>query len=236
MLRKNNPKILAIIPARGGSKGVPRKNIRLLGGKPLIAWTIESAKKSKYLDRIIVSTEDKEIAEISKRYGAEVIERPEELAKDDASSLSVLTHVVDFLEKNENYKPDIIVVLQPTSPMRKEQDIDNAIEKLIQTNCDSVVSICEFEHSPYWAYKLNEDKIEYLIKSKYNTVRRQDLPKIYRPNGAVYVTRRKILMGENKVLGKDTRATIMPLERSVDIDTELDFKFAEFLMNEKFNL
>jgi len=230
------PESISIIPARRGSKGIPRKNIRLLISKPLIVYTIESAKKSKYLNRIIASTEDKEIAEISKKYGAEVIERPAKFAKDDAPALPVFQHVVDFLEKNDKYKPDIIVILQPTSPLREGRDIDRAIEKLLQTNCDSVVSVCEFDHSPYWAYKLNGDKIEYFVKSKYNTARRQDLPKIYRPNGAVYVTRRKILIEENRVLGGDTRAIIMPLERSVDIDTELDFKFAEFLIKEKLNL
>lgn len=225
--------ILALIPARGGSKTVPRKNIKLLNGKPLIYYTIREAKKSKYLSHIIVSTEDKEIAKIAREYGAEVIPRPLELAKDDTPSLPVYQQVIRHLEEAENFHPGIIVILQPTSPLRLVQDIDRAIEKFLQTNCDSVVSVCEAECPPYWMYTLEKDKLKSVIEGGDKIIRRQDAPKVYRLNGAVYVTHRDIIMKDNRVLGSDTRAYIMPLERSVDIDTELDFKFAELLMKER---
>ena len=180
--------VIGIIPARGGSKRVPRKNIRTLLGKPLIVWTFEAARQSLLLDRYVVSTEDNEIAEISQTYGVEVIQRPEELAMDDTPSLPVFQHAIEHLEG------DIIVILQPTSPLRTGADIDGAIELI--TGCDSVMSV----------YKEGI------------------------PNGAVYVTHRHIL--KDRVLGEDTRYYFMPEERSIDIDTEADFKLAELLMEE----
>jgi len=222
--------ILAIIPARGGSKGIPRKNVRLLCGKPLIAYTIEAALSSKLIDRVVVSTEDKEIAKVSKKYGAEVIRRPPELAQDDTPSLPVYQHAIRHLEKMEDYRPEIIVILQPTSPLRIAEDIDRAIEKFLETGYDSIVSVCEAEHLPHWMYTLAGNKLKPIIKDRENVTRRQDAPKVYRLNGAVYITSRDIIMKENRVLGRDTRAHIMPLERSIDIDTALDLKLAELLI------
>lgn len=226
------PAILAIIPARGGSKDIPRKNIRLLDGKPLIHYTIKEALKSKYLGRTIVSTEDEEIAQISRECGAEVISRPSELAQDDTPSLPVFQHVIEYLDKTENFSPDIIVVLQPTSPLRLAEDIDNAIQKLLETACDSVVSVCEVEHPPLWMYTIEYDKLKPLIESRDKIIRRQDAPKVYRPNGAVYVTHRDTIVKENRLIGNDTRPYIMSPMRSIDIDAELDFKLAELLMSE----
>lgn len=226
------PKVIAIIPARGGSKTVPRKNIKLLNGKPLIYYTIREAKKSKYLSHIIVSTEDKEIAQIAQGYGAKVIPRPSELAKDDTPSLPVFQQVIKHLSETENFHPDIIVILQPTSPLRTVKDIDGAIEKFLQTNCDSVVSVCEVECIPFWMYTLEGDRLKPVIEGSDKISRRQDTPKVYRLNGAVYVTHRDIIMEQNRVMGEDTRAYIMPPERSVDIDTKLEFMFAELIMKE----
>jgi CMP-N-acetylneuraminic acid synthetase len=227
-------KIIAIIPARGGSKGIPRKNIKLLGGKPLIAYSIEAAVKSRYIDRVIVSTEDEEIAEISKKYGAEVIERPLELAQDDTPSLPVFQHVIKYLEEAEKIHPKIIVILQPTSPLRLVEDVDATVEKFLQSNCNSVVSLCEVEHPPHWMYTLSEeDRVMPIIEGAEKVTRRQDAPKVYRLNGAVYVAYRDIIMEENKVLGNDTRAYIMPPGRSIDIDTEIDLKLAELMMGER---
>lgn len=225
--------MVGIIPARGGSKTVPRKNIKPLSGKPLIYYTIREAKKSSYLSRIIVSTEDKEIAEIASNYGAEVMERPEELAGDDTPTLPVLQHILGCLAEKEDYRPEVVVVLQPTSPLRTVEDIDGAIKKSLETNCDSVVSICETEHPPYLMYTLDGDKLKPVIKEGEKISRRQDAPQVYRLNGAVYVTYRDIIMKENRVLGRDTRAYIMPQERSIDIDTELDFKLAGILLKNR---
>lgn len=227
-------KILAIIPARGGSKGVPRKNIRLLSGKPLIVYSIEAALESKYIDKVAVSTEDEEIAEISKDYDTEIIERPEELARDNTASLPVFKHVISFLENNKNYKPDIIVVLQPTSPLRRVSDINKCIEELIDEKCDSVITLKKVEHPPQWMVQIDKHgKVQNFLKL--NSInRRQDAANVYIPNGAVYVTWRDVIMKHNTIRGADTRAVIMPQERSIDIDTELDFLIAESLKeNEK---
>jgi CMP-N,N'-diacetyllegionaminic acid synthase len=225
--------ILSIIPARGGSRGISRKNVGLLCGKPLIAYTIEAALSSKLIDRVVVSTEDEQIAEVSKEYGAEVIRRPSELAQDDTPSLPVYQHAIRYLEKTEDYHPEIIVILQPTSPLRIVEDIDRAIEGFLEAKYDSIVSLCEVEHPPQWMYTLAGNRLKPLIKEGQKVTRRQDAPKVYRLNGAVYVTSRDIIVKENHVLGRDTRAHIMPIERSIDIDTELDFKLAELLMRER---
>lgn len=221
--------IVAIIPARGGSKGIPRKNIKQLFGKPLIVWTIEHAKKSRYIGRITVSTEDKEIAEISKKYGAEVIERPEELAKDETPTIDVIFHVLQVI-KAENFEPEIVVLLQPTSPLRNAQDIDNAIELFLKNDCESVVSVCEVEHSLYWSFEIENRYLKPIFGGKYLNMRRQDLPKVYTPNGAIYVSTPEILRKYKSFYCSKTIPYIMPPERSVDIDNEIDFMLAELLM------
>ena len=230
---KARPGTLAIIPARGGSRGIPRKNVRLLCGKPLIAYTIEVALSSQPIDRVVVSTEDKEIAEVSKKYGAAVIRRPSELARDDTPSLPVFQHVVSHLEETEDYRPQVIVILQPTSPLRTVEDVDRAIERFLEGTYDSIASVCEVEHPRHWMYTLVKNKLRPVIKDGEKVIRRQDAPKVYRLNGAVYVTSTDTIMKENRVLGRDTGAYIMPLESSIDIDTELDFKLADLLMRER---
>ncbi|OGZ35141.1 MAG: hypothetical protein A2V60_01455, partial [Candidatus Portnoybacteria bacterium RIFCSPHIGHO2_01_FULL_39_19] len=185
-----NKKILAIIPARGGSKGIPKKNIRLLTNKPLIAYTIEAALKSKLLDRVIVSTEDKEIKEISKRYKAEVVKRPKKLSGDTTPMQSVLEHIISYLKKHGNYKPNIIVLLQPTSPLRAAHHIDEAINKFLEEKYDSLLSVCP-SHAFIW--KINRSTaicINYDFKKRTRKqARRQDRKPEYKENGAIYITK-----------------------------------------------
>ena len=225
-------KILAIIPARGGSKGLPRKNIKLLSGKPLIAWTIEQAKKSSYLDKIVVSTDDKEIADISKKYGAEVpFSRPKELATDDAKSIDAIFHALEWLRQNREVY-DIVVMLQPTSPLREAEDIDKAIELLMSKDAEGVVSVCRAEHPPLWSNTIPEDGCmkNFLAKKIMNTPR-QALPVYYRLNGAVYLGYCDYLKKIKGFFGDKTYAYIMPSGRSTDIDTEMDFDFVEYFMS-----
>jgi len=224
-------KIVAIIPARGGSKGIPRKNIQEIAGKPLLAYTIEAAFKSKYINRVIVSTDSPEIAKIAKSYGAEVpFLRPPELAKDDTPGIVVVQHAVRYLETVEGYPVDIVVILQPTSPLRKTKYIDAAIKKLIESGADSVVSVCEVKHHPFWSFIMKNDKLYPFIEKGLTITRRQLLPKVYSANGAVYAVKKDVLFKENSVFGKDTRAIVMPREESVDIDDYFDLFMAEMVI------
>lgn len=230
-------KILAVIPARGGSKGVKRKNIRELNGRPLIAWTIEQAKKSKYIDRVVVSTEDEEIAKISKEYGAEVpFLRPEELAKDHTSGIDPVIHCIEWLEKNQKYHADYVVLLQCTSPKRKAEQIDEAIEKMLsqQGRADSIISVCRAEHSPYWMQKVNDSGLleDFIRHDRVSYARRQDLPEVFRLNGAIYIAKTKSLLENRDFQTNRTLPYIMDEFSSLDIDNELDFRIAELIMNE----
>jgi CMP-N,N'-diacetyllegionaminic acid synthase len=206
----------------------------VIAGKPLLAWTIESARRSKMLDRVIVSTEDEEIAEISRKWGARVpFIRPFELAQDDTATLPVMQHAVSWLESTEGYVPEIIVLLQPTSPLRRTEHIEQAVELLLQTGADSVVSVCLSEQSPYWMKRLEGDRVFPFLKEAPEYTRRQDLPRVYRLNGALYASRYDVLMRQKRILGEDTRAVVMDAESSIDIDSELDFKIAEMLLAER---
>lgn len=224
-----NLKGCAIIPARGGSKGIPKKNIKPLRDKALISYSIEHAKKSKYINRIVVSTEDDEIAEISKEYGAEIIERPKELAKDESPTIDAIFHALEVL-KADNYNPDIIILLQPTSPLRNAEDIDNAMELFLNSGCESVVSVCEVEHSPYWSFKIEDNHLKPIFRKKYLEMRRQDLPKAYVPNGAIFISTPENLRKYKSFHCSKIIPYVMPPERSVDIDKEIDFMLAELLM------
>ena len=226
-----NKKILALIPARGASKGLPYKNIRILMEKPLIAWTIEEAKKSKYLDRIIVSTEDVKIANISKRYGADVpFLRPKKLATDTAKMMDVVLHTMKCMEK-DNAIYDLIILLQPTSPLRIARDIDNAIKLLFTKKAQAIVSICQTEHNPCGSNILPINGcLGTFLRPKFINKNRQELSTFYRINGAIYLAYSSYFKKIKQFLGKKTYAYIMPAERSVDIDTKLDFEFAWFLL------
>jgi len=230
----DSKKILVIIPARGGSKGLPRKNIKLLNGKPLISYTIQAAKKSKFVDRVIVSTDDLEIAQISKDCGAEVpFIRPDELSGDNSSTVEALKHAVVWLKENEGYKPDLICVLQCTSPLRSSKDIDGTIQKLFETDKDAAVSVCEVEVNPYWTNIFDGDKLEYFIPEGKNIVRRQELPKIYRLNGAVYLIKTEVFLEKGTLEPDNITGYIMNNSDSVDIDDEIDFCLAEALLHNR---
>lgn len=224
--------IVAIIPARGGSKGIPRKNINTLGGKPLIAYTIEEALKSKYLDHTFVSTEDPEIAKVSKKCGAQVIDRPSDLAKDTSKTVDAILHAVEYLER-EDIHSDVIVLLQPTSPLRITEDIDMAVKSYLDNECDSVIGVCEPDHSPFWCFTLSGKYLQPLFDRKYDNTRRQDLPEVVMPNGAIYVSSPESIRKYDGFYGDRTIAYCMPPERSIDIDTPLDFTIAEVLICER---
>ncbi|MDD4496920.1 MAG: acylneuraminate cytidylyltransferase family protein [Methanosarcinaceae archaeon] len=222
------PKIIAIIPARGGSKGIPRKNIQMLAGLPLIAHTIKEALQSQYVDTVVVSTEDQEIANISKRYGSEIVERPEKIAKDDSPTIDAILHVLrNYEAKNKKY--DVVVLLQPTSPLKSSFDIDTAIELFIRNDCDSLISVCETTHTPYWCYNIKESYLNPIF-DKESQKRRQDLPETYRPNGAIFIAYTEIIKNKKDFVTKKTIPYIMSIERSIDIDTEFDLLFANYLM------
>ncbi|AIY80624.1 cytidylyltransferase family protein [Clostridium botulinum 202F] len=226
--------ILAIIPARGGSKGLPGKNILNLNGKPLIAHTILASKNSKFVTRVVVSTDDKEIAEISKKYGAEVpYLRPNSLAKDKSLTIDSVFHMLDYLEKHEVYFPDYVLLLQCTSPLRDEQHIDGAIEKLVKSNFYGIISICESEVNPYWTNIFENESLKYFLEEGKNITRRQDLPHIYRYNGAIYLAKTEALKRERTFEVENLTGYVMDRESSIDIDTEIDFKIAEIIMKNK---
>jgi len=226
---KKKEKILAIIPARGGSKGILRKNLTLLAGKPLIRYTITEAKKSKHLSHIVVSTEDVEITNLVEKYGVDVVKRPDELSADDTPTSPVVQHVIKFLQEKENQNFNIIVVLQPTSPLRLVSDIDGAIEMFMKYKCDSVVTVSEVQHPPHWMYTIERNALVPIIKGK-NILRRQDTPKIFQLNGAVFVTSKEYLFKNNLIFSGEIRPYIMPIERSVDIDSPLELKLAELIL------
>lgn len=229
----NNKSILAIIPARGGSKGIPRKNIKLLNGKPLIAYTIEETLKSKYIDRIVVSTEEKETVKISEQFGAEVpYLRPLELSQDNSPTIDCVLHMVNWLKEKENYVPDYLCLLQCTSPLRTYEDIDGTIEKAITLNIDGGVSVCEAEVNPYWTNVFEGNKLRYFLEEGKQITRRQDLPRVYRLNGAVYVIKTSVLLQQKTFETENITGYVMNNENSIDIDTEIDFKFAELLIKE----
>jgi CMP-N-acetylneuraminic acid synthetase len=223
---KNDQKILAVIPARGGSKGIKRKNIRELAGKPLLVYSIEAALKSKYIDKVVVSTEDNSIAEIAKRYGADIIKRPLKLALDESPQIETIFHVLETLKPRQF---QIIILLQPTSPLRTYQDIDNAIENFLGKDCQSLVSVCT-SHKELWSLKIEKGYLKPIFPGNYLKRRRQNLPTIYVPNGAIFISDVENLRKFKGFYSDKTLPFVMPLERSIDIDTEFDFILAETLL------
>ncbi|MGH2307421.1 cytidylyltransferase domain-containing protein [Aliarcobacter sp. ERUVET-8] len=219
-----NKTFLAIIPARGGSKRLPRKNILDLCGKPLISWSIEAALKSKYISKVVVSSDDEEILNISSNFGADIIKRPYELANDTATTFDAIKHTINNLEKY-----DYIVLLQPTSPLRNEKHIDEAIELLEEKQADAIVSVCEMDHSPLWSNTLPKDgNMKNFLRDEVLNKRSQDLEKYYRVNGAVYICKTdKLLENKSFFLKDNIFAYIMDRKSSIDIDEEIDFLFAE---------
>jgi CMP-N-acetylneuraminic acid synthetase len=221
--------ILAIIPARGGSKGLPRKNIKSLLGKPLIGWTIEQALNSKYIDSLIVSTEDEEIAGISKKFDAEVLHRPKELAQDDTPTISVIEHVIDKLPQ----KFDIILLLEATSPIRKKDDIDNAITKFIDNYeiFDSFITIGEIPlENPIYAQKIEGDFVRPFMGNYVKITRRQDYPKVYFPYGGIYLAKADYLLKSKTFYGDKTGYLLLERYQCYEIDDIYHFISVEAIM------
>lgn len=232
-------KILAFIPARGGSKGVKNKNIKLMNGKPLIEYTIQSAIKSDLFEDIIVSTDSIDIANISKKLGASVpFIRPDELSTDNAITIDAIEHCINYMKDKFNKKYDLIIVLQPTSPLRTYNNIVDAYNLYKKKKADFVVSVCECDHSPLWCNTLDNSLcLENFISEDIKHTRRQDLPIYYRINGAIYIGKVSKVLEKRGFYGSKSYAYIMDRESSVDIDNHLDFLIAESIMNfNKYNL
>ncbi len=218
---------LAIIPARGGSKRLPRKNVLDLAGKPLIGWTIEAALGSTYIDATVVSSDDAEILSAAHRCGAKTLQRPDELATDTATTFDALKHAI------EHSQPcDYVILLQPTSPLRTHRHIDEAIELLISKNADAIISVSEMDHSPLWSNTLPPNgSMENFLRDEVKNKRSQELEKFYRLNGAIYICKTdKLLEQKTFFLDHNIYAYIMDRKSSIDIDEEIDFVFANALI------
>jgi len=225
--------IVATICARGGSRGVPRKNIRPLGGRPLIVHTIESACKCPLINRIIVSTDDREIAEIARKAGAEVpFMRPKELAQDDTPKLPVIKHTIQFLEL-QGYRPDVVVDLDPTSPLRTEKDIEACIRMVTTGEADNVFSVTRASKSPYFnMVEISDGRVKLVKPLDRPAKRRQDTPEVYDMNASIYVWKRDALMNNDTLFLEKTRIYLMP-KWAIDIDDEIDFEFVEYMLGRR---
>jgi len=214
------PKVLGIIPARGGSKGLKRKNIAPLGGKPLITWSIEAGLTSRYITTTLVSSEDSEILAIAKKYNAETLIRPEALAQDSTLSEPVIAHVLAQLEAGQY---EYLVLLQPTSPLRTSDDIDKAFELLLNSDADALISVYEPSHHPLKAFNTSQEGyLQGLVNDTYPFMRRQDLPKAYYPNGAIYIIKVATFLKTQKLFTPKTLPYLMSEIHSIDIDTQAD--------------
>lgn len=227
-------KAVGIIPARGGSKGLPRKNLRMLAGKPLIAWTIEAARQCAQLDRVVVSTDDTETREVALAFGAEVpFLRPAELATDTATSVAVGLHLLDWLKSQVGGEPRWLVQLQPTSPLRSASDITACFRLQHETKADAVVSIRPASHPPQWLRKLGPAHELLPWSDAPLPLRRQDVESLYEFNGAVYVIDTAVFRAVHSYFPYKTVGYVMPPERSLDIDTPWDFHLAELVMSSR---
>lgn len=227
-------KVLALITARGGSKGLPRKNVLLAGGKPLVAWTVDAAVSSERVDRVVLTSDDHEIMAAAMAAGCDVpFCRPAHLASDVATSIDVVLHALDQLPGYE-----YVVLLQPTSPLRTTEDIDAAFELMLERGAPSCVSVCEVDQSPYWMYRVAPDnKLQRLLSEVDGAKRRQDLPPAYVLNGAIYIAQIDWLRTNKSFVGVETVAYLMPKERSLDIDTAQDFEiFRSRIEGERYSM
>ena len=229
-----NKRVIAVITARGGSKGIPNKNLKSFSGKPLIFWTIKAARESKYIDTIVLSTDSPKIASVSKKYGVEApFLRPEAISRDNSSSIDVLFHALKFFEhRNDNF--DIVIQLQPTSPLRRSQDIDKALELLLKKKAKAVISINKAFVSPLWTNILPPNGcMKDFLRPELINRNRQRLPEYFQLNGAVFLGFVEYVVRNNGFYGKHSYAYVMPRERSIDIDDILDFRLAEALLENK---
>jgi CMP-N,N'-diacetyllegionaminic acid synthase len=229
-------KVLGIIPARGGSRRIPRKNIRLLAGKPLIAYTIEAALHSTSIERLVVSTDDKKIAQVARKWGVEVpFLRPADLAKDDTPDQPVFLHALEWLKDNDDYEPEIVVNLRPTTPFKTPQIIDRVVQRIIDTDVDVVrtMTLVEGVHHPYWMYRLSEDGSAELFSSDIKLSKyyqRQLLPPVYRINGVVDAMKTPIIYKKSFFDDQNMKGVIISEKESMDVDTEFDFMLCECIL------
>ena len=227
--------ILGLICARGGSKSIPRKNLALLAGKPMIAWTIEAALKSPSLTRVVVSTDDEEIAEVAKHWGADApFLRPAELARDDTPGIEPVLHALQWLAKHENYHPDYVMLLQPTSPLRTTEDIEAAVRIARERGGVSVVSVTKAATHPYWMKRITENgELAELAPTEQEYSRRQELPPAYALNGAIYLIKADTLLEQRTFYPDHTLAYVMPVERALDVDERWDLYLADLVLQDK---
>lgn len=228
--------MLGLVTARGGSRAIRRKNIRLVAGKPLVAWTIQAALDCRSLNRVVVSTDDAEIEEVCLKWGAEVpFRRPVELAQDNSPHVDVIAHAVEWLMTNEDYCPDYIVLLQPTSPLRTAQDIDGAVALALQRNADCVVGVSESPAHPYLNKRITEEgKLVDFVDTPKGYLPRQSFPPAYIVNGAIYLARRDVLLRERTWYTSRTYPYIMSPEHSLDVDTSWDLYLADLMLRDEF--
>lgn len=224
--------VLALIPARAGSKGMPHKNVLEVAGRPLIGWTILAARESRFVDRVVVSTDGEDIARIARDLGADVpFMRPAELSSDEATAKDVVLHCMEELEK-AGTRYEILVLLQPTSPLRTGEDIDQALELLVSRHAEAIVGVCKTGHSPLWVNTLPPDgDMSHFLRPEIVSRLRQSLPDYYRVNGAIYITRWQRLRSGGWFFGPGSFAYVMPPGRSVDIDSTFDLQVAECLLS-----
>lgn len=223
----DNKKILAVIPARGGSKGIPRKNMALLGGKPLIAWTIEQAQASEYIDRLIISSDDDELIKTAQSLGCEVpFKRPAAISADITPGIEPVIHAIKYFKSEYHYT----LLLQPTSPFRSKEDIDGSIELCHRARANACVSVVKSDKNPYWMYTISSNgAMKQVVTNGKSYTRRQDYPIYYSLNGAIYLANSKWIMRSRTFIYGKTIAFLMPGERSLDIDTDYDLKIANLI-------
>lgn len=228
------PQVLGIIAARGGSQGIPRKNIRPLAGKPLIAYAIEAARAAKRITRCIVSTDDPEIMHVARQWGADVpFRRPAELATDSSLQVDAIIHAVLTLAEQGDAGYDVVAVIQPTAPLRTAADIDRALEHMAATGADSVFTVAPIANGlPYLMCTLDDDRPIAFVDRPKLLKNRQAYPQAYVRNGAVYAVRKDVLLSRRTLIGDACRAVVMPPERSVNLDSPLDWHFAEMLLQQ----
>lgn len=228
--------VLAVITARGGSKGIPGKNIADLAGKPLIAWTIEAATGAASVSRVIVSTDDAEIAAVSQRWGAEVpFLRPAQLAADTSPHLPVLLHTLAWVDEHDPRRYDYILLLQPTSPLRTTDDIESAVELALERHADSVVSVCPAHPHPFLCRRITDDgRLEEFAPQPEGYLARQTLPLAYALNGAIYLVHRDVLTTRQTFYTDNTFAYVMSPERSMDIDTPWDLYLVNLILRDRY--
>ncbi len=234
------PSVLAIVPARGGSKGIPRKNLRMLGGQPLVALAVRAGRRARLVSRVLCSTDDTEIADAARAAGAEVpFLRPAELARDASEDWPVFVHALDWLEEHEGWVPELVVNLRPTSPLRRPGHVDDAIQLLLDSGADSVKSVCAARQHPHkmWLRDAN-GRIEPFLKTPFRLSRGPDVPRaqledVYWQNGVVDVTRRRVIFEQRTMIGARVAGLVVSAEDSIDVDTPLDLALAELLLQQR---